>query len=160
MYLFTCKRMYMYTHIGLQIQSYLELLTNMYDIVISPFIKIDIDTICVDFYVMDWHRLSPSIIDLSLMNNISNGNAIFLPDLVTTMGCVQSTIQLHFKCNNICTFTHITKYYVNHPYFLMNVQFHNLFISILRSHMNLLKILTYRLRINAVCDNFFLILMS
>ena len=159
-YLFTCKRMYMYTCVGLQIQLYSELLTNMYDIVIAPFIKIEIDTLFADLDVMNWHRLSPSIIDLSLMNNISNGNAIFLADLVTTMDCVQSGIQLHFKCNNICTFTHITKYYVNHPFFLMNVQFHNLFISILCSHVNFLKILTYRLRIYAVCDNFFLILMS
>ena len=40
--------MYMYTYVGLQIQLYLELLTNMYDIVISPFIKIDLDTIFAD----------------------------------------------------------------------------------------------------------------
>ena len=60
-YLFTCKRMYMYTCVGLQIQLYLELLTNMYDIVIAPFIKIDIDTIFTDLDVMNWHRLSPSI---------------------------------------------------------------------------------------------------
>ena len=83
---------YMYTCVRLQVQLYLELLKYTYKIVTAPFIKLDIDNIFTDPVVINWLTLSLSIINLSIINNISNGNAIFSANLVTIMDCVQFRI--------------------------------------------------------------------